>query len=73
VYEHIQANPKVTLSELEEHLESQDSLNNILLETLKYILNSPAYFESKDNITWKQVQVPVRIKCGTATITDRNI
>ncbi len=70
VCDYIQANPDVTFFELNEHIPAGCSMIDVLLGTLKYMLNSPAYFKSEDGISWKEVKVPVGIKRGPVNMLD---
>jgi hypothetical protein len=70
VCDYLQANPEATAVDICDHIDKDQHPVDVLLGTLKYMLNSPAYFKSEDGLTWEQVQGPCGIKRGTVSILD---
>lgn len=67
---YIQNNPEANLGEVAEHLHKGERTVDVLLGTLKYMLNSPAFFKSEDGITWERVDTPCGIRRGPVDMLD---
>ena len=70
VCHYIQDNPEVTPEEIAKHIPLGLRDVDVLLDTLKYMINSPVYFKSEDGVTWEEVVVPVGIKRGEVDMLD---
>ena len=56
VVEYIQANPDVTFEDIYERIPANYIFADVLLETIKYVLFTPALFKSEKGASWERAE-----------------